>query len=479
MRLYGGPVEKMRTMQNKLRRGMTLALLLAGVILWLLPYTPSQAASALWVTRQGATLQNQPALVYVLTFRGAVTPVLERYLADALRTAEATQAEALILRLDTPGGSVDVTKAITQRMLAASIPIIVYVAPAGAQAGSAGTFLTLAGHVAAMAPGTSIGAASPVGSGGEEIGDTMGAKITNILSADIENLAARRGEAATEWAIAAVQEAAAATSQRALELGVIDYIAVNVEDLLQQMDGLVVMVDGTERTLQTANVAIEFIELSAVEQFLNFVSSPTVASLLLTLGLLGLLVEIRSPGFGVPGILGIVSLLMAFYALGQLDANFTGLALLAVALALFVAEAFTPTFGVLAAGGVVAFLFGGALLFDTPGVPVPWPALISFAAVLGAFTLFVSSKALAIQRRPAYSGSEALLGKIGRVKNAFAAGETGAIFVQGEWWNAQIRSGSLGTGDSARIIGRDGYTLIVEPVRPVQVDVKDMAQSKS
>ena len=197
-----------------LYRAFYLSCLLLGIIL-----TAADGVKA------AAGAQTENAQVLVLTFSGAVTPVLRQYLSDAIEEAQADGAEAVILRLDTPGGSVDVTKKIVQEMLASPVPIVVYVSPSAAQAGSAGTFITLAGHVAAMAPGSSIGAASPVGSQGEEIGETMQEKVVNILSADIENLAARRGDEAVEWAVAAVEEAAAATATRALELGVIDFIA--------------------------------------------------------------------------------------------------------------------------------------------------------------------------------------------------------------------------------------------------------------
>jgi len=204
--------------------------------------------------------------VQVLNFQGAVTPVLGQYIADGIEAAQANKAQAVILQLDTPGGSVEVTKRVVQAMLASSVPVVVYVAPAGAHAGSAGTFITLAGHAAAMAPGSSIGAASPVGSQGEDVGKTLEAKVKNILSADIENLASRRGEKAVEWAVAAVQDAAAATADRALELGVIDFIATDVTDLVQQMDGFVVTVQGKEITLHTANALIQRQDLSPLQQ---------------------------------------------------------------------------------------------------------------------------------------------------------------------------------------------------------------------
>lgn len=414
--------------------------------------------------------QGRPALVHaqssspsviVLTFRGPVTPVLERYINTGINRALEQNADAVILRLDTPGGSVNVTKNITQRMLAAPVPIVVYVAPPGANAGSAGTFVTLAGHVAAMAPDTSIGAASPVGGQGEEIGETMQAKVENILSADIENLADRRGDEATEWAVAAVREARAATAQQALELGVIDFVANNVDDLLTQMDGFEVQVNGAARTLATDGAQQIPVELTPIERFLNFISDPTIASLLLSLGILGLLIEIRTPGIGVPGVVGAISLLMAFYALGQLDANFAGIALIALAAVLFVAEAFTPTFGLFAVGGIAAFIFGAFLLFNETGYDVPWPAIIILAVVMGVVTIWAGAKAMAAQRRPVITGGEALVGQTARVQESFRAGEAGHVFVAGELWNADLEQGEVVAGQHVRITGRTGYTLNV------------------
>jgi len=421
-----------------------------------------------------AALQSDPDLqvdqrvVYVLTFEGAVTPVLQKYIDDsidaAIDSAVDNNVEAIILQLDTPGGSVDVTKSITQNMLASPVPIVVYVAPAGAHAGSAGTFITLAGHVAAMAPGSSIGAASPVSAAGEDVSETMEAKIVNILSADIENLAARRGEEAVEWAVSAVQEAAAATADRALELGVIDIIASDLGDLLTQLDGFEVTVRGDAQTLQTADAIVVRRDLSALQEFLNFIANPTIAALLLTLGSAGLLAEVWNPGTWIPGTIGLVCLLLGLYALGQLDANFAGLGLIALALILFAAEVFTPTFGALAAGGIVAFVLGAALLFDAPGVEVPWVAIVGLAVGMGAFTLFAGSKGLAAQRRPSMTGGDGLIGQIGTAKSTFTAEERGQVFVYGEWWNAQLKSGTVAEGERVKVTGRDGYTLMVERI---------------
>jgi membrane-bound serine protease (ClpP class) len=431
---------------------LVLSLLLLGR-----PVRPTSATPA------PQTNDRAPSVI-VLTFSGAVTPVLQSYLADGIRQAQSDNAVAVILRLDTPGGSVEVTKSIIQQILASPVPIIVYVAPAGARAGSAGTFLTLAAHLAVMAPGTSIGAASPVDVSGNEIDPTLAAKIVNILSADIENLAERRGERATEWAIAAVQEAAAATAQQALDLGVIDFIAVDVPDLLDQAHGRTVRVQNRDVSLRTAAAVTTTLEMSPIQRALSILADPSIATILLSLGVLGLFIEIRTPGFGLPGILGAVSLLMGLYALGQLDANLAGLALIAIALALFVAEAFTPTFGALALGGIAAFVLGGALLFDDPGVPVPWPTLITLATGLGLFVVWAGYKALAAQRNPVLTGSEGLIGRTAIARNAFSAGQTGSVFIQGEWWNATLRQGAVSAGQAVRVVARNGFLLTVEPL---------------
>jgi len=462
------------TLLTTLYRTFYLSCLLLGMLLTVIdgvqaavPAGPHRADSS--AQEKGISSQTDSTLVLVLTFRGAVTPVLRQYLSGAIEDAQLEGAEAVILRLDTPGGSVDVTKQIVQDMLASPVPIVVYVAPSAAQAGSAGTFITLAGHVAAMAPGSSIGAASPVGGQGEDIGDTMEAKVVNILSADIENLASRRGEEAVEWAVAAVQEAAAATDTRALELGVIDFIATDVADLLDQMDGFVVTVQGQERTLNTANARIMPQNLSPLQEFLNFISNPTVATILLTLGSIGLIAEIYNPGTFIPGMIGLISLLLGLYSLGQLEANFAGLALIGLALILLVAEAFTPAFGALALGGTIAFIFGSALLFDAPGLAVPWVTIISLGVAMGAFALFVGGKVVAAQRLGTATGSEGVIGSLATVRVPFADNGRGKVLLAGELWNAQLRRASSDeaepaeVGDQVTVEGREGYILVVSP----------------
>lgn len=458
----------------------TLPCLPRGIALWLFLICCSSVLSL--PHSAAAQTQINVNTIYVLTFSGPVTPVLESYLNQAIREAEAEGASAIILQLDTPGGSVDVTQSIIQNMLASPVPLVVYVAPAGARAGSAGTFITLAAHIAAMAPSTSIGAASPVELGGGDVDSTLADKITNILSADIENLATRRGEAATEWAIAAVQEAAAATAQQALDLGVIDVIANDIDHLIELLEGRTIELPSGPTVLHVTNAVVVAQEMTPIQRALNILVDPSLATILLSLGVLGLIVEIRTPGLNVAGILGVICLILAFYALGQLDANLTGLIFMIIAIALFVAEAFTPTFGVLTAGGLIAFLLGGALLFDTPGIATPWPTLITLAVILGGMAFLMSYLALRAQRSPALTGTEGLIGAIGVAKQAFNASETGSIFVQGEWWSARLTHGEVAANEQVRVLARDRMTLVVEPLhveRAAAVDAQSAPAPQS
>lgn len=480
-RLQSRPNKTRYKVRHYLLVSLHLSLLTLGLLGALLGNLPVLADVSMHEQVYPTQQDDGSKLVYLLQFDGMVSPVLDQYLEDAIQSAVLDNVELIVLQLDTPGGSVNLTNTITQKMLASPIPIAVYVAPSAARAGSAGTFLTLAGHVAAMAPGSSIGAASPVGGAGEDIGETMEAKVKNILSADIENLAARRGEEAVEWAIAAVQEAAAATADQALDLGVIDFIATDTADLLSQVDGFTVSVQGEETVLATERVILVERPLTRLQEFLRFLTDPTVASLLLSIGTAGLLAEVWNPGTWIPGVAGAICLLLGLYALGQLDANFAGLALMGVALALFIAEAFTPTFGALAIAGAIAFSLGGALLFDAPGIETPWVTILTLAVSLALFTVFAGAKGLAIQRRPTITGGEALIGQRASVRQSFAPGEMGKVFVDGEWWNAQLASTTEGTtavvatdigtppsvstvqpGDEVEIVGRKGYTLLVK-----------------
>ena len=405
-----------------------------------------------------ASAQTEGA-VKLAKFKGPVTPILQAYLDQAITDAENTGASALVIELDTPGGSVDITKEITQRMTASSVPVIVYVAPAGAHAGSAGTFITLAGHLAAMAPGSSIGAASPVGNEGADLPDTIKKKMTNILVADIKNLAARRGEKASAWAEKAVAEAAAATADEALALGVIDVIAQDVPDLLQQLDGRTVNVAGEPITLHLKDAPVEEVPLGPIQNFLNTIANPALAAILLTIGLNAILFELSSPGGYAAGVVGVICLLLAFYALGTLNANWAGLGFIAIAFVLFVLDIKAPTHGVLTLGGLAAFVFGAFVLFNTPDTQVPWPTIIGLALATGAFFAFAVAKALAAQRRRPTTGKESLIGKTAEVRQALTP--DGMVFVNGELWHADSESGSIPAGETTIVTGQEGFRLHV------------------
>ena len=424
------------------RRTHLLFLLILTILLW-----------------GGGVAAQSPGAVKLAEFKGPVTPVLASYIERSIVDAEAQAAALLIIELDTPGGSVDITKNITQVMTAARVPVVVWVAPSGAHAGSAGTFITLAAHLAAMAPGSSIGAASPVSNEGQDLNETLKAKATNILVADIKNLAARRGEKAVAWAEKAVSEAAAATADEALDLGVVDIIATDLDDLLRQLDGRTVTVAGKDVRLQVSDAPVEEIPLNPWEGLLNQITNPALAAILLTIGLNAILFELSSPGGYAAGVIGVICILLAFYALGTINANWTGLGFVVLAVILFVLDIKAPTHGALTVGGIVSFVFGLYLLYNTSDIPVPWPSIIVSALATGAFFAFVVTKALMIQRRPAVGGMTGMVGQVGVVRQPLEP--HGMVLVNGELWKAESESGSLSAGEPVVVTRQEGFVLWV------------------
>lgn len=397
--------------------------------------------------------------VLVLEVTGPVTPVMLSYIERGIEEAEAREAEAMVIILDTPGGDVDLTQKIIQAIVASDVPVVVYVAPRGAFAASAGTFITLAGHVAAMAPATSIGAASPISGPGEEIPETLKEKIVNLLQADIEGLAQRRGEEAVEWAREAVSEARAATADEALELGVIDFIANDLSDLLEQMDGFTVMLHDREVTLNTKDAPTEELPMTAVERILHTITNPNIAFILLTLGINGILFELSSPGGYLAGVVGAICLLLAFYALGVLDVNYTGLLFIALAFLLFVIDIKAPTHGVLTVGGIVSFVLGSLILFNSPFNAVSLNLVITVALATGAFFAFIVAKAMLIQRQPATTGAESLVGAMATARTDLSP--TGKVFLKGEWWEAEADDAPIEAGEQVRVTSVDKFRLHV------------------
>ena len=416
-------------------------------------------SSAMAVGAQG----DAPRHVNVLEIEGAVTPIMISYIDRGIETSEDDGAEALIIKLNTPGGQVDLMNEIVQLLLEADVPTVVYVSPRGAYAASAGTLITLGAHVAAMAPGTTIGAASPVGSEGEDLGETMEQKIKEDLRAQARALAARRGEEAVAWAESAIEEAKAATAEEALELGVIDVIASDLNDLLGQIDGLVVEVRGQETTLQVADAEVRELPMNFVEQFLHIVTNPTIAFILLTIGVNAILFELSSPGGYAAGIIGVLSLLLAFYALGVLPVNYTGLLLIGLGFVLFVVDLKAPTHGVLTTGGVVSLVAGALLLFNSPLYQVSLVAVVSVAVLTGLFFAFALAKVVQAQIRPAVTGREGLIGQRAQARTALEP--DGTVFLKGELWDATALDGPIAAGETVEVVGAERFQLQVKRLR--------------
>ena len=326
-----------------------------------------------------AGVSAQGGTVLVLEIEGPVTPVMLSYISRGVARAEDSGVEAVVVVLDTPGGSVTLMEDVVKAIRASTVPVVVYIAPPGAMAASAGTVITLAAHVAAMAPETSIGAASPVGGEGQDRGETSEKKVKEILKAQARGLAMRRGEDAVAWAEQAIDEAKAASADEALELGVIDFVASDLDDLLAQMDGFVVTVMGDEITLRTAGATREEVSLNFLERLMHAVTDPTIAVILMTIGVNALIYELAAPGGYVAGIIGVVCLGLGLYGLGRLSVDYTGLIFIALAFVLFVLDIKAPTHGVLLAGGIASFIVGAALLFQATTFKVPWSAIISMA----------------------------------------------------------------------------------------------------
>lgn len=379
-----------------------------------------------------------------IVIEGVISAATAKFIEKTIAQSEADGAEAVLIKLDTPGGVLDATKDIVQALLNSNVPTIVFVAPQGAWAASAGTFITMAANVAAMAPGTSIGAASPVGGGTSEERDedgertdVMGQKVENFTSAFIESIAQER-DRNVEWAIKAVREAEAIGAEEALELKVIDVIARDSKELFEALEGREVQVGGEPRTLHLEGVVIRTIEMTTLERLFNFIANPNVATLLLMGAVLGIMLEMNSPGIFVPGAIGLVCLILAVFAFGMLPFSWLGLVLMVVGIGLMIAEIFLTTYGLLFAGGITLFLLGGIMLFDLPEVSdvtvdfwsVLLPAAVGFGVVV-VFVVYAVGKTLV---RAQTTGVSELIGLVGRSQTALAP--EGRVFVRGEYWNA-------------------------------------------
>jgi len=399
--------------------------------------------------------------VHVLTAKGDVNPVMARYIDRGIDNAEEHQATAVVIRLDTPGGLMSSMEDIVRRLEEDKIPVIVYVSPSGAKAASAGTFITMAANIAAMAPGTNIGAAHPVGAQGEEIEGTLGDKVTNDAVAYIQGIANLRGRNA-EWAEKAVRESASIHQDDALALNVVDLVAPDVPSLLQAVDGREVKLVQGPVVLDTEGTPIIYNDMNLAERFLDIISDPNITFLLLGLGSIALFYEIVAPGHIFPGVFGVIALIMAFFSLSVLPFNWAGLALIFVAFALFGLELFVTSHGILGVGGIVALILGGLLLTsgNPPEFQVSKWLIYGLATAIGAFFLFVVTSIIRIRRQPAVVGTHTLVGR--RAVARSPLDPSGMVFVNGEHWTAIAEDGRVEEGEAVVVTGIEGLKLTVK-----------------
>jgi len=442
----------------------------------------------LLVTSAGA---NEP-LVYLIKIDDyIINPVVAQYISEAIDLAEKEKAQCLIIELDTPGGLLSSTRSIVKELMNADLPVVVYVAPQGARAGSAGVFITLASHLSAMAPSTNIGAAHPVQlqgkkSTGESLKeiievifknkreegkkekedrgkDVMGEKITNDTLAWISTIAKSRGRN-VEWARRAVTESVSATEDEAMELGIINFIASDIDELLEKIDGMKVSTAGGVVNLKTKNASVKIKEMDLREKILNVIANPTIAYLLMLLGFYGLIFEFTHPGIGFPGVAGIIAIIIAFYGLHMLPTNYAGVVLITLALILFIAEAKVPGFGLLALGGILCMLLGSLILVNSPyefmyiSLKIIVPVTLATALIF----IFLAGAVIRAHRKRIKSGKEGLVGEIGKTLTAISP--RGKIFIHGEIWNARSET-PIDKDSEVEVVKIDGMSIWVKKRR--------------
>lgn len=402
--------------------------------------------------------------VGLIDIDGAIGPATASYVERAIEVATERGDVCLIIRLDTPGGLLDSTKDIIQSFYASKTPVVVYVAPEGASAASAGCFITMAADVAAMAPNTSIGAAHPVSIGGGPTGgeekqdDVMKQKLENYASSWIEGIAQKRGRN-VEWARSAVTESASITAEKALELNVIDLIAKDMEDLLNQLNGRVV----SDKTLVTTDAEVVAIPMIAREKVFQLIWRPEVMFILMLVAIYGILGELSNPGAILPGVAGAIALILVLFMSAILPVNIAGFAFIVLAIGLFIVDILAPTHGVLTTGGIISFALGALLLFNTgvPGFKLSLAYIIPGVLVTAAFFIFVVGKGLRAQFLPVRVGQETLIGKVTTAEDPIDS-QKGRVFVEGEYWNA-VSDTPIEAGQAVEIVAVQRLTLKVKP----------------
>ena len=440
---------------NVLRRVIVLTLVMAAC-----------ASLALQTVRA----QDGQPLALVMTADGPVMPPMLEYIKRGIQAAEERDAEVLIIQLNTPGGDLLTTIDIIGAIRASSVPVVVYVAPRNAIAGSAGAMITVAAHASAMAPETVIGASSPIDSSGQDLNSDARAKATNASKAAIRDIVAPRGEEALTLAEAMIDDARAATATEALEAGLVDFVVDNVDDLLEALDGFTVQVNDEPVTLDTASAATEPLQMTFIEQFLMMLTNPNIVFTLLSIGTSALLIEISSPGGWVAGFVGVVCLALATYGLGILPVNWFGIIFLLTAFVLFILDIKAPTHGTLTAAGVGAFIIGALVLFNSANVPefqrVSVPLIIGFGVFLGLVFFGILMLGLRAMHVPHRMGVESLIGRTGTARTLI--GETGGqVQLGSETWTAHPapESEKIGKGDRVEVVEVKGLRLKVRKIK--------------
>ncbi|MBV6450270.1 MAG: hypothetical protein MHPDNHAH_00993 [Anaerolineales bacterium] len=421
-------------------------------------------ALALAVNLASAAQSDEP-LVLVMTADGPIMPPMLEYIKRGVNTAERENAEVLIIQLNTPGGSVETMLEIITAIRASNVPVVVYVAPRNALAGSAGAMITMAGHASAMAPETVIGASSPISSSGEDLNSDARAKATNAIKAVIRPFVEPRGEKALELANAMIDEAKAATADEALEVNLIDFKADDLDDLLKSLNGFTVQMSDGPRTLNTANAQTQPLDMSFIEQFLLLLTDPNIAFLLIAIGIQAILIEISSPGGWVAGFIGVICIALVTYSVGVLPVNWFGIIFIITAFVLFILDIKAPTHGALTAAGVASFIVGALVLFNSPGTPqfqrVSVPLVIVTGLLLGALFFVILLFALRALHKPVTVGAESYAGKIGTAKNWSEA--SGQVQLESELWSAEAvdESQKIRKGDKVEVVEVSGIRLKV------------------
>ena len=409
-----------------------------------------------------AASAEDAAEVVVAVYEGVINPVAAEYLHDAIITAQERKSRALIVRLDTPGGLDTSMRLIIKDITGASVPVVVYVSPSGGRAASAGVFITMAAHVAAMAPGTNIGAAHPVAMGGGDMDKTMREKVENDSAAYIKSIAEQRGRNAV-WAENAVRKSVSATEKEAMKLKVVDGVADDLPALLKWINGRTVSLAGGPVTLRTDSVVLYDYPMSLRLELLKTLSDPNIAYILMTVGTIGLMAELYNPGAILPGIVGAISLILAFYSFQSLPVNYAGLLLMALGILFFILEASVASYGLLAIGGVISMLLGSLMLIKTDAefYQLSWGVILPVIGLAAVFSLFIVGMGVRAMRQPPQTGVEGMVGLIGVARTAVAP--HGQVSVHGELWGA-VSDQPLQPGDRAEVTRVEGLTLHVRPV---------------